>query len=1006
MKREATGHDRRVVRRISSSVFVGRVGERAQLVAGLDAAEHAEPGLVLLGGEAGIGKTRLVAELAAVARSRGTLMVRGHCLEATSATTPFAPFIEILRHLLLGDRASGAAGPDLAVLGRLVPELLSRPDVHRTRAHDVGPGYLFRAVHELLARIAEERPLLVVVEDLHWADGSSLDLFRFVAEALDAERLLIVGTFRTDEVHRRHPLLSPLSELVRLPHVLRLDLAALTLPEVADQLTSITGSRPPDDVVDRVATRADGNPFYVEELAGERADTSLSATLRDVLAARLAMLSTAARAVVLASAAVGRGATQELLARVVAAPPEELLDALREAVDHHVLEPSDSGGAGFAFRHALIREVAYEELLPSERIALHRAIVTVLQETGGEQGEIARHAFLGHDVPTGVACSVAAADRAVEKLAYAEALAHIEHALEFWGDVSEPESLAGRDEASLLTLAAHCAGALGRWRRAADLGQSALILLEPEHRRDDRILALVELSRWESFADNEVARAAAIQEAAAIVAADPPSALRARVLTDLAHLANSTGRMADAQRLAEEAIKVAREVGARAEEARALVRLAECLGNGLQPEAGERLLEEADRITGEMEPTNDDFAGHLVFRHADFALSAGAYGRAIAIVDGGMIRASREGRLGERAGFLRVLKISALIALGRWDEAETLVREATKGADAVTTRMATQDFVEVLIRQGRTAQAAAAVRATDSGYVTSEEASTFLLARIRVAIGEGRWDEARASTDEAVGLSEDPWYHFAALTILELGVSGEADRADVARGRRRAAEEADARQVGLGRVARIRHATRQAIGRGGAGRLIEAVLATAEAEGSRLERTPNPDLWDDAAGQREALGQPWETAYARFRQAEAILATAGDRQHATRLLRDAAGIAARLGARPLLDQIERLARRGRIALVQVPARRNVVAGTTEEGVHVALTMRECETLSLVAAGHTNREIGEQLFISEKTASVHISNAMDKLGALSRYEAAAIATRIGLLVVPLDRRALT
>ena len=258
--------------------------------------------------------------------------------------------------------------------------------------------------------------------------------------------------------------------------------------------------------------------------------------------------------------------------------------------------------------------------------------------------------------------------------------------------------------------------------------------------------------------------------------------------------------------------------------------------------------------------------------------------------------------------------------------------------------------------------------------------------------------------DEAIGLFEDPTHDLASLGILELGVTAEADRADVARARRRAAEEADARRVGLERLAMVRRALRHAIDEGGAGRLIEAELAMAEAEGTRLERMPAPDLWDDAARRRETLGQPWETAYARFRQAEAVLALGADRQLALRSLRGAFGIATTLGARPLLDQVERLARRGRIALVPVPPRRNVREGTTEEGVLVALTVRECETLSLVAGGHTNREIGEQLFISEKTASVHISNAMDKLGALSRYEAAAIATRIGILDVPLDGRA--
>ncbi len=995
-----------VVRRISSSTFVGRVTELAQLEAGLDAAEQGEPGLVLLGGEAGIGKTRLSTELAAVAAARGALVVRGRCLEAKAASTPFAPFVEILRVLLLGERPGGAVEsvrPGREVLARLVPEIEPQPALERRPSASDERLPLFYAVLELFGRTAHDRPLLVLVEDLHWADASSLDLLRFIAGELGEERLLILGTFRTDELHRRHPLLPALGELVRLPHVMRLDLPAFTEPEVADQLTGIAGIRPGDDVVRRVFARSDGNPFFVEELAGLGADSRLPTTLRDVLAARLATLSPDARGVVAAAAAIGREATHELIARIAAVPEEELLGALREAVDHHLLVRADPGEpAGFAFRHALIQELAYAELLPSERIALHRAIVAALRDAGGSSGEIAHHAWLGHDLPTCLAKSVEAADHAIGALAFAEALAHLERALELWGQVGGPEALARRDQASLWTLAARCAGALGRWSRAADLGRSALAELDPIERRDERVVMLLELSRWEMFAVDEVARAAAILEAAELVPADPPSALRARILIDLAFLASHNGRVDEARRLAEEAIATSRAISARPEEARALVRLAEVISGGLmQPEAAQRALLEAQRIAVEVDATSEDFVGHLVFLQADFALMEGAFARAVEIADAGMARAARAGTFGERSGFLRIIKISGLASLGRWDEAETLVGDAGRDADAGTARLAAQSFVEVLVRQGRIAEAAAAVRKTDIGYVTPHEGSFILETRLRVANGEGRWDDARAAADEAIGLFEDPARDFNVLGILELSVCGEADRAELARGRRRTVEAADARRVGQARLHLMRRGAHEAIGLGGAGPLIEAVLATAEAEGSRLEGRSDAEMWEEAARRREALSQPWETAYARFRQAEAILATRGRKQEALPLLGEAHRVASQLGARPLVGQIEALVRRGRILLASVPPRRLARQATTEEGVVVMLTTRELEVLSLVAAGHTNREIGEVLFISEKTASVHISNAMDKLGALSRYEAAAIATRIGLLEAMVD-----
>jgi DNA-binding CsgD family transcriptional regulator/tetratricopeptide (TPR) repeat protein len=991
-----------VVRRISSSIFVGRVVERAQLEAGLDEAGRSDPGLVLLGGEAGIGKTRLVSELTTMAGSRGALVVRGHCLDAKAASMPFAPFIEILRGLLLGQPAPadvGADEPGRSALYRLVPEIEPQPASERRSATEDERVRLFYAVLGLFGRTSMDRSLVVVIEDLHWADASSLDLLKFIAGRLSDERLLVLGTFRTDELHRRHPLVPLLGEFVRLPHVMRLDLPAFTQPEVADQLTGIAGSRPADDVVERVFARSDGNPFFVEELAGHDADARLPATLRDVLAARLAALSPDARAVVLAAAAIGHEASHALIAQVAALPQDQLSIALREAIDYHVLVPADPRSpAGFAFRHALIQEIAYTELLPSERVAVHRTIAKSLQEAGGSSGEIARHALLSHDLPTGLVESVAAAEQAFGALAFAESLAHLERALEVWSEVSEPESLTGRDQASTLMLAARCAEALGRWRRAADLGRAALAQLNPIERRDERIGVLLELARWEFSADDEVARAAAIREAAALIPPDAPTALLARLLTERAHMAHDNGRVDEARILAEEAIETSRAVGARAEEAGALVRLADILAGLMQPATAEILLAEAELIAVDLDDLPDSVIGRLVHRQADFATMMGAFARAIEIVDTGLLHAERTGRFGERSGFLRPLKILGLACLGRWDEAEALAVEARRDASVSAARAATEMFVEVLVRQGRIAEAAAATSATDFGYESPLGGSWTLQTRIIVAHGDGRFDDARAAADELISLFEDPARDVNVISVLERCVGIEADRAELAHRRRKKAEEEEARRVGLAHLALVLPSVQEAIELGGTGPLIEAELATAVAEGTRLEGRSDAQGWADVARRRVMLAQPWETAYARFRQAEAILVSRGGKQEVQPPLSDAHRIAQQLGATPLVEQIERLARHGRVRLATVPAERRTRRATTPEGVIVALTTREWEVLTMVAAGHTNREIGEELFISEKTASVHISNAMDKLGALSRYDAAAIATRVGLLDV--------
>ncbi len=980
-----------VVRRVSSSIFVGRVVERAQLEAALDVADQGEPGLVLIGGEAGIGKTRLVTELATVASTRGALVVRGQCLDMKAATLPFAPFVDILRGLASTARA--AAG--IIELAQLVPAVASSRGSNARLASGGDRLRLFHAILERFAEAAQDRLLLLVIEDLHWADASSLDLLRFVAGGVSTERLLMLATFRTDELHDRHPLPATLGELVRLPHVARFDLPALTEAEVADQLTGIGGRRPADDTVKRTFARSDGNPFFVEELAGRAADTPLPATLRDALATRWEALSPETRAVVTAAAAIGHEGGHALLARISSRTEGQLHHALREATDHHVLVRADPRTTiGFLFRHALIQEFAYRELLPTERAALHRAIVKALQASGGSSGEIARHAFLARDLPLALARSVDAADEAADGLAFAEALVHAERALELWGEVSDAERLSRLDHASLSMLGARCAEALGRWSRAAGLGQMALTQLDSA-RREERIALLLDLSRWHSFADDETARAAALREAASLSPSHPPTALRARVLADLAHFADHSGRVAEARHLAEEAVEVSRAVGAHGEEARALVRLAEILGGALlQPDTASSVLADAARVAAEDPAPHEDIVGHVIFRQADCALLRGSLAEAVEIADAGAARAGVAGRVGERGGFLRTIKIAALASLGRWEEAEVLFLEAGEDPSIVTVRGAFQNFVEVLVRQGRTAEAALVLSKVDFGYVTPHEGVGTLHTRIRLANATGRWDDARAAADAAARLFEGE----AEATIyflLEDCVRGEADRAGLARGRRRTAEASDARRVGLERLQQLQRIAQAAIARGGAGPLVEAVFATAQAEGSRLNREPDTALWSQAARRREALGQRWEAGYALFRQAEAILGT-GNKHEAPPLLREAHQIALELRALPLIDQIESLGRRGRIRLETAASEPRVRRATTADGVDVALTTREWEVLSLVAAGHTNREIGEELFISEKTASVHITNVMDKLGALSRYDAAASATRLGLL----------
>ncbi|HEX6129395.1 MAG TPA: AAA family ATPase [Candidatus Limnocylindria bacterium] len=983
-----------VVRRVSSAIFIGRVAERAQLQAAIDASLCGEPGLMLIGGEAGIGKSRLVGEAAGAAEQQGMLVVQGRCLEASVEALPFTPFVEILRQLLLGEVPRGGSGPvEIGDLGRIVPEI-RRASAGNRKAEADDRVSLFHQVHDLLRQVAEETPLLLVFEDLHWADVSSLDLLRFLGARLGAERLLMIGTFRTDEPPSGDSLIGALAELARQPHVVRMELPPFTDREVAEQLTGITGRRPDAARARAIAGQSGGNPFFVEELAGQQTGRVLAASLQDVLADRLAKLAPESRRVVTAAAAIGHDVTQDGLVAVLGLSAAVVADAIREALERNVLLRAHADGGSFTFRHALIAEFAYGALLPAERRELHAEILRSLQAAGGSAAEIARHALLAGERTLALEASIQAAVQARQALAFAEALAHVHTALRLWIELDSDAVVEGWERRSLLLFGARCAFAAGDWHQAVTLARWARSLT-PSERVTERVDLLLDLAVWHKYTDDEVGFSEAIAEVAALVPESPPSPQRARILAELAVQSMHEGRLDVAQRQAEEGMAMARACAAPAQEVRALTILGLTSASRFNFDEADRAWSEAASIVEREGVTDEYVVASLIFRTVELAFMAGQIERSLELADAGMARAARAGTIDLQRPFLRWGKVAALGALGRWAEAEELVREAEHDSTLMQTRQLAAIFVDVLVRQGRVEQAERGVSRTDFGYEDAFAGSWALQTRIKLAYAAGRLADARSVADEAVALYEG----LADEDLLELlgdAVRGEADWAEAAQTRRRAREAAEARRIGLERLEHLRRLTDAPIERGGAGPIVEAARATAEAEGSRLRGEPDPSLWADVVQRRDTLRQPWEAAYARFRQAEAMLAGHGDRRAARELVEEAHTIASHLGARPLLEQVERLARRARLRLSSAEAPARAGQAITADGVAVSLTAREQEVLSLVAAGHTNREIGQQLFISEKTASVHITNAMDKLGALSRYEAAASATRLGLI----------
>src|SRR5215213_4046197 len=424
--------------RVASPTFVGRVEELELLEAARGRAADADPAVVLVGGEAGVGKTRLIAELTSRCARDGTRVLAGGCVPVGDGALPYAPIVEALRALVADLGASAVrdlVGPSWPELARLLPAL-GAPD--RIGLSDqAAQARLFELLLGLLGRLGEQTPLVLVVEDLHWADRSTRDLLAFLVRNLRREQLLAVVSYRSDEPGQQR--LGPyLAELDRASRVERIELLRLDQAQTEAQLVGILGAAPAAELVDAVFARSEGNPFFTEELlaAVQAGSRELPTTLRDLLRGRVQTLPQPAQHVLEVAAVAGRRMPHRLLAAVAGLHERQLDGALREAVTSQLLvtRPGEDGydEDGYDVRHALVREVIDADLLPGERTRLHTALAhTVADLLGsgeldwpGSAAEVAVHWDRAGDRPNVLEWSVRAGVEAEDIYAYAEATHH------------------------------------------------------------------------------------------------------------------------------------------------------------------------------------------------------------------------------------------------------------------------------------------------------------------------------------------------------------------------------------------------------------------------------------------------------------------------------------------------------------------------------------------------------------------------------------------------------
>ena len=1008
--------------RTTTPAFVGRSTELAALVDAFDHAAEGRGATALVGGEAGVGKSRLVGEMAAQARRRGARVLIGQCLDLEEGGLPYAPVVDMLRSLardLSPEEGAATLAPVRALLGRDpgTGERRATGDDERPgagSASQLGQARLFELLLTVIERLVDTRPLVLVFEDLHWADRSTLDLVSLLASNVRHLPVLLVATYRSEDVPPRHPLRGLSAELTRRGAV-HLPLDRLGPGDVAELLGTLLAAPPPAEVTASVVERSDGNPLFVEELAAVVAEdpgAPMPPQLRDAVTARIEHMPAEAAAVLRACAVGGRQVEHELLAAVLApgadpptAPVDQLaLDrALRTCVDHRLLLTDQRTGT-YRFRHALVHEAVLEDALPGELARLHAAYAAALAARDRPPGQgdddwarLAHHWAAAADYDQALEAAVRAGRAADAAFAVPEAHRYLEWSVRLWDRAADPEAAAGCDRGELLSRAAFAASRAGAVLRALTLIDEALAT--PRVAADPVRAGLMHERRgWYLQRSGRGDEAlVAYDLAVELVPQRPPSAARARVVQAHAHALVRVGRNREARARAEEAIALARAVGDVVDEGQAL----HVLGLALATE---------DR-TDEAVATLHE-AGQIAVGIGDLAEVAGAYvhlwrtlveaGRGDELVE--LVLAF----VGEAPGpappsLMGTIGAGALVLLGRWDEASRLLGDDRDAGRAGGLTAVARTLVAGSLAVDRGDHDLARDRlelARTWCHQVGDGRLNGLLHRslAELAVWQGRYDDARREVDTGLELLAHTGDPELAARIAAVGLRAEADQAEAAR---RAGGRGGGRAGDLGRggpdararvlLAELARLAETTVARNAPpSSEARASLLTGEGEVSRLTGRPDPGRWQAAAGTWDAIGFVPAAVYARYRWAEAALA-GGDPATAEHELRAAWDTARRLGAAPLAAAVERLARRGRI---DIGAPAAAPAGAADGG--PPLTPREAEVLALVAEGRTNRQIGEVLFISEKTASVHVSRLLAKLGASNRAEAAAAARRAGLL----------
>jgi DNA-binding CsgD family transcriptional regulator/tetratricopeptide (TPR) repeat protein len=934
--------------------LLGRDADLAEAALALAAAAAGTPQALLVGGDAGIGKTSFAAAVTGLALDQGFLAMTGHCLDIESGE-PLAPLREALRTALSG-RDREALPP---VTRRLAPYV--------TGDGVEPPSGLVEDLRLAVAELARERPVLLVLEDMHWADASTRDLALALARTMTGS-IVVMFTFRSDDLVRRHPLRKTLLDVGRVVGAHRIDLAPLDRGAIAGIVGRATGSTDPS-VVGALLARSEGNPLYAEELLGAGL-TGVPVALNDLLLARVDRLGDATRGMLRLASVNGSRLDVPLLRTVSELGEMEVDDCLREAVDANVLRCTDDA---VDFRHGLLREAVYDDLLPSERGRAHAQLAQALADIDDPSvASLSRRAFhwdAANDQPEAFEARLRAG-LALARQGHPEALGHLERALEMWDHVVDPERRQGLTKSDVLCHMAKAAKlADGHEDRATRFMREALALLDPAH---DRLGASRIYSAYAELCHelaDEMGHAESVGLALELAEGEPSEEL-ARALIAMSSVHRRRDELTEAADTIDRAVEVARATQLAPVLAEALVEQA------WAAQSRGRLREMWGLIDVAVEAAEQAGLTNLALEsrglQAFTLLTVGRLEEGEALAARTRERAAALG-LADAEAFAGEQIVELWTNQGRFDDAELLLEELRPIMKPTRWR---DQRIWLLLARGDLAAAAPLEEeqlAVWAEVVPDPDGFTVLRV-IRVFCGLDRVPEALdlvtrhlAISKEGAAPEENGFAARGVVTVLTAA--------------RRAGIEVSP-DLGAAWVGFVHRAAEVVL----AGDLRNSWPASdaryALAMAADLAGEPSTDLWREALDSATPFGASHALPFA-LGLAVALFAD-GQRDEARLVVLDTWQSARDLGARGVEADAERVARRNRVPLPEDRHRRDALA---------ALTAREREVLDVLSTGATNRVIAERLFISEKTVSVHVTNILAKLGVPNRGAAAAIAHEV-------------